>query len=98
MIYSNVKTLYISSNTDSRLVRYDIIRLDEDTFKVKVVDEQQEGIAQPNLLIQIDQFDITRQQYIEKYDLDNRTRVRRDMAPTFEGAISEYLQDHRNKI
>lgn len=98
MIYSDVETFYISSKTDSRLVRYDVIRLNEDTFNVRVVDEQQQGIAQPNLLIQVDQFDITRQQYIDKYDIGNRARVRTEMAPGFESAIHEYLQDHRNKI
>jgi len=98
MIYSDVKTFYISSKTDSRLVRYDVIKLDADTFTVKVVDEQQHGVAQPNILIQVAQFDITRQQYIDKYDIGNRAKVRIEMAPSFEDAIHEFLLEHRNTI
>ncbi|WP_208952085.1 hypothetical protein [Rahnella sp. ChDrAdgB13] len=98
MIYRNVETNYINSKTDSRLIRYDVIKIDNDTYHVKVIDEQQAGIAQPNLLVQVDQFDLTRQQYNEKYDVGNRAIVRTEMLPGFEGTISDYLQDHRNKI
>lgn len=98
MIYRNVETHYINSNTDARLVRYDVIKIDDDTYRVKVIDEQQQGIAQPNLLIQIDQFDLTRHQYNEKYDVGNRAIVRAEILPGFENTISDYLQNHRNKI
>lgn len=98
MIYRNVETYYINSKTDTRVIRYDVIKIDDDTYRVKVIDEQQEGIAQPNLLIQIDQFDLTRQQYNEKHDVGNRSIVRANMLPGFENTISEQLQNHRNKI
>jgi len=98
MIYRNIETLYISGKHDSRLVRYDVIKIDADTFRVKVLDEKQQGIAQPNLLIQVDQFDITRGQYEEDYSIGYFTRVKIDMPPTIEGAINDYLQEHRNKI
>ncbi len=98
MIHRDVVTLYISSKTDPRLIRYDVVKLDSDTYRVKVINEQQKGVAQPNLLIQIDQFDITRQQYNEEYDVGNWGAVRKESLPGFENTIGGYLQNHRDKI
>ncbi len=77
---------------------YNVVKLDSNTYRVKVIDEQQKGVAQPNLLIQIDQFDITRQQYNEEYDVGNRRAVRKESLPGFENTIDGYLQNHRDKI
>lgn len=62
MIY-DVKTYYINSKTDARLIRYDVIKLNDDTYKVKVFDDQQRGISHPSLVAQIDDFQITREEY-----------------------------------
>lgn len=62
MIY-NVKTYYINSITDDRLIRYDVIKLNDDTYQVKVFDDQQRGISHPSLVAQIDDFQITREEY-----------------------------------
>jgi hypothetical protein len=40
MIYSSIKTHYLSAESGDRLVRYDIIATDSDTYLVKVIDEQ----------------------------------------------------------
>ncbi|EKN5944403.1 hypothetical protein DVQ14_01890 [Yersinia enterocolitica] len=65
---------------------------------MKVIDDQQRGISPPSQLVQLDQFDITREQYNEKYDVGNRAIVRKEALPGFENTISASLQEHRNNI
>lgn len=43
MVMSEVETYYINSNDNSRLVRYDVIKIDDDSFVVKVFDNEYLG-------------------------------------------------------
>ncbi len=97
MIY-NVKTYYINSKTDARLIRYDVIKLNDDTYQVKVFDDQQRGISHPSLVAQIDDFQITREEYNKKYPSGFNQPVRTEMAPGFENTIHDSLQKHRNTL
>jgi hypothetical protein len=49
MIFANVETYYVSSKTDSRLIRYDVIKINNDVYQVKVIDDQQRGITHPSI-------------------------------------------------
>jgi hypothetical protein len=98
MVYSNVKTFYISSKTDPRPIRYDVITIDKDTIQVKVIDDQQHGISHPSSLVQLDDFLITREQYNQKYPSGFQQTISANMAPGFENTISDTLQSHRNSI
>ena len=98
MIYK-VDTYYINSKSDQRLIRYDVIKLDNDTYQVKVFEDQQRGIAQPSLVAQIDDFQITREDYDKKYPSGLRQpTIMQGMAPGFENTIDSTLQEHRNKL
>ncbi|WP_414162034.1 hypothetical protein ACMGG9_07865 [Serratia sp. BNK-10] len=99
MIYSNVKTHYISCDTNTRLVRYDVIEINSDVFLVKVIEEQNKGIADPKVLVLVDEFEITRSGYKERYGIGGfQTAIKFNMPPSFEGAILHYLQEHRDKL
>ncbi|MCK7419817.1 hypothetical protein [Enterobacter asburiae] len=97
MIYS-VKTYYVNSNTDARLIRYDVIKLNDDTYQVKVFDDQQRGISDPSLVVQIDDFQITREEYNKKYPSGFQTGVAINTPPGFENTITDSLQIHRDSI
>lgn len=97
MIYG-AKTYYISSITDPRVIRYDVITINGDTYQVKVVDDQQPGISPPSHLVQIDDFLITRDDYDKKHPSGFQKIIRAEMAPGFENTILDTLQKHRNKL
>ncbi|ELY4563217.1 TPA: hypothetical protein ONC27_004207 [Enterobacter asburiae] len=98
MIFPIVKSVYINSKTDSRLIRYDVIRTDPDTYLVKVFDNQQRGISVPDLISQIAEFEITRAAYNEKYQVGNRVVVKMNADPGFENTIDGELQAHRDSL
>ncbi|QLW75090.1 hypothetical protein HV139_13690 [Citrobacter freundii] len=98
MIFPIVKSVYINSKTDSRLIRYDVIRTDPDTYLVKVFDNQQRGISVPGLISQIAEFEITRAAYNEKYQVGNRVVVKMNADPGFENTIDGELQAHRDSL
>ena len=98
MIFPIVKSVYINSKTDSRLIRYDVIRTDPDTYLVKVFDNQQRGISVPDLISQIAEFEITRAAYNEKYQVGNRVVVKMNADPGFENTTDGELQAHRDSL
>lgn len=98
MIFPIVKSVYINSKTDSRLIRYDVIGTDPDTYLVKVFDNQQRGISVPDLISQIAEFEITRAAYNEKYQVGNRGVVKMNADPGFENTIDGELQAHRDSL
>lgn len=98
MIYSNVNTYYINSNSDPRLIRYDVIQLNNDIYQVKVFDDQQRGLSHPSLMVQIDDFQITREEYDKKYPSGLQQAVTVNTAPGFESTITDALQKHRDLI
>lgn len=97
MIYS-AQTYYINSETDARFIRYDVIKLNSDTYQVKVFDDQQRGISPPSLVEQIDDFPITREEYVKNQSLGFTEPNDLDMSSWFEYAIPDILQKHRNKL
>lgn len=99
MIYK-VDTYYINSKSDPRLIRYDVIKLDNDTYQVKVFEDQQRGISQPSLVAQIDDFQITRGEYNKKYQISSgfQTGVAITPQPGFENTITGELQNHRDSL
>ncbi|MBQ0957026.1 hypothetical protein [Serratia symbiotica] len=99
MIYSNVKTHYISGDNNTRLVRYDVIEKNSDFFLVKVIEEQNKGNAEPKILALLEEFEITRDEYKKRYcNSGFQTVIRVDVRPTFEDTILKVLQEHRNKL
>lgn len=99
MIYSNVKTYYISDDTTgSRLVRYDVITISRDEYLIKVFADQQRDISPPHSIILVDEFKFTRSEYIKRHDIGNSSMVRRDMASTFEGDVLNRCREHRNSL
>ncbi|WP_419057247.1 hypothetical protein [Kluyvera georgiana] len=99
MIYK-VTTYYINSKSDPRLIRYDVIKINDDTYQVKVFDDQQRGITHPSLVAQIDDFQITREEYNTKYQVSSgfQTGVAINPPPGFENTITDSLQQHRDSI
>ncbi len=99
VIYTDVMTFYITSENNQRLVRYDVIKKSADDYIVKVFDEQTKGIAEPKILIQVDEFEVTQQNYRIEYDIGGPQKsVKISIPPTFEGYLRHKLQDHRNKL
>lgn len=101
MIFDNIKTYYISSDKQTatpRYVRYDVFRVDNDTYIAQVFDDQQKEIDPPYSIVLIDKLTITQAQYRDKYQIGVNNTVKLHMPPTFEGYVSEYLQEHRNKL
>ncbi|WP_339030917.1 hypothetical protein [Salmonella enterica] len=57
MIYKDITILYIDSGKNNRLIRYDLLRKENNDFVVQVFDDQNEDIADPKPTIKIDQFE-----------------------------------------
>ncbi|QNN19156.1 hypothetical protein [Escherichia coli] len=54
MIYKDITILYIDSGKNNRLIRYDLLRKENNDFVVQVFDDQNEDIADPKPTIKID--------------------------------------------
>lgn len=98
MIFSNVVTHYINSNKDSRLVRYDVIKVDDDTFVVNVTHEAHNSVAPAGAIAEISTFKITREDYRSENDIGSVSVVRNQMATTFEGHVLVKCQQHRDSL
>ncbi|MFT2788869.1 hypothetical protein KGP17_11195 [Serratia sp. JSRIV001] len=97
MIY-DFDSHYISDHKDGRFVRYDVIKKHDDAYLVKVFDEQQKGIAEPKVIIQVDEFELNRSTYMHEYGVGDMRSVKVNMPPTFDGYLRIKCQDHRNKL
>ncbi|MEG2041056.1 MAG: hypothetical protein RR068_08115 [Hafnia sp.] len=99
MIFYDIKTLYITSEKSSRMVKYELIRSEGDVYLVKVFDEQTKGIADPKVIIQVDEFSITYESYRAEHKPAGFQRaVTYEMPPSFEGYVYTQLQQHRSKL
>ncbi|MDM3389439.1 hypothetical protein OGV29_11605 [Citrobacter sp. Cb013] len=101
MIFQNIQTYYITSDKHKvipRYVRYDVIKLDDNAYIVNVIGDQQRGISPPYSLVMLDKITITKAEYLDKYQIGSFTGVRTQSPPTFEGYITEHLQEHRNQL
>lgn len=97
MLY-DVNIYYLNSKTDNHLIRYDVIKIDNNTYLVKVIDKWQQDGTAPNLLRQVGEFHITREEYIAKYNVGNLGMVKMHPAPGFENTIKDRLQEHRDSL
>lgn len=98
MIFSDVVTHYINSNIDSRLVRYDVIKVDDDTFVVNVISPPHHGASPDNHSFEISTFNVTREDYRAENDIGSLSVVRNQMATTFEGHVLVKCQQHRDSL
>lgn len=99
MIFQDVTTYYITSNKSSRLVRYELIKNQNNDYFVKVFDEQSGGLAAPKVIIQVDEFDITYQAYSDEHRKSGfQTSITYAFPLSYEGHIQKVLQEHRDKL
>lgn len=89
MIYQDTTTYYISSSKNPHLVKYELIRMQDDDYLVKVFDEQTKGIAEPKHIVQIDEFKIAHASYQQEQN---------DSSQSYEMHVQACCQDHRNKL
>ncbi|ALE65251.1 hypothetical protein [Salmonella enterica] len=92
MIYKDITILYIDSGKNNRLIRYDLLRKENNDFVVQVFDDQNEDIADPKPTIKIDQFEITYDNYLDNCKHSNK------LPDSFEEYVDIKLQDHRDKL
>lgn len=99
MIYSQIETRYITSSSKERLVRYDRVMINHDTYVVKVWDDQQRGISPPSSIVEVASLTFTRESYNQEYGIGGFQRVvNRDSTPAFEDHVWKKCQEHRNSI
>ncbi len=98
MIYGT-NTHYLDSTSSKRLVRYDVIEKSRDHYVVKVIDAQNAGQADPKILIEVFEFEITKDAYANKYKQGGfQQSVETTFKPTFDSYINDELQAHRNSL
>lgn len=98
MIFSDVETHYISSNQNSRLVRYDVIKTDDDTFVVKVIDNKALNNAQRDYFTEVATLIITRDDFNLENNIGSASVVRNRMPTTFNGHVLVKCQQHRDSL
>ena len=98
MIFSDVETHYISSHQDSRLVRYDVIKTDDDTYVVKVIDNKHQNRALPHYYLEIATLVITRDDFNLENNIGSASVVRNRMPTTFSGHVLVKCQQHRDSL
>ncbi|WP_448309617.1 hypothetical protein [Pantoea sp. PGP6] len=99
MMHTNIKTYYIDKGMNSRLVRYDVIRVADDKFIVKVLDDQQSATSAPSSIVEIDTLEFTLAQYLQDTGQGGfQTMIRDRMPNSFEGHVHEKCQEHRNGL
>ncbi|MFL7890125.1 hypothetical protein [Enterobacter pseudoroggenkampii] len=92
MIFRDITTIYINSDKNNRLIRYDLLRKENNDFIIQVFDDQNRDIADPKPIIKIDQFEITYDSYIDDCKHSQK------LPASFEEYVDLKLQDHRNKL
>lgn len=99
MIYSNIKIYYIDNGAGSRLVRYEVIKVNDDKIIVKVTDDQQRSISPPHSIVEIDTLEFTHEQYMKDTGQGGFQSAIRDRMPnSFEGHVQEKCQEHRSGL
>lgn len=98
MIYSNIRTHYLTSNSNDRLVRYDVIEIDEDNYLVKVIDDEQKELTPSCSLIEVFKLSFTRGTYKSDESIGSNNMFRQDITPSFEGYILQKCQKHRDSL
>lgn len=99
MIYQDIKTFYITSAKNNRMVKYELIRTQGDDHLVMVFEEQSKGIAAPKVIVQIDEFEITYESYRAEHKAAGfQTAIKLEFPPSYEGFVQIRCQEHRNKL
>lgn len=99
MIYSNVKTHYIDNGQGTRLVKYDVIKISNQKYVVKVFDDQQRSISPPHNIVEIDTLVFTHEDYMRDTGQGGfQTSVMDRMPNSFDGHVLEKCQEHRNSL
>lgn len=94
----NFSSYYLISKSSDRLIRYDIIKISDDCYVIKAFDLQQQGLAQPKVLLEIEEFRVTKQEWIDEYQIGSNSATKIHQAPSFESALLDKCQKHRNGI
>ncbi|ELY4559610.1 hypothetical protein ACP6PU_003664 [Cronobacter dublinensis] len=98
MIISDVETYYIYSNESTRLVRYDVIKTDADTFIVKVFDNEYHGKAFPSFMYEIAEFRVTRDDFNLENNIGSTSVLRNRLPTSFNGHVLVKCQQHRDSL
>ncbi|EKY3198941.1 hypothetical protein ACSDIA_000445 [Cronobacter turicensis] len=98
MILSDVETHYINSNESARLVRYDLIKIDEDNFIIKVFDNEYRGKTLPSFIHEVAELKVTREDYNYENDIGSSSVVRNRLPTTFHGHVLVKCQQHRDSL
>lgn len=98
MIFSDVQTHYINSEHDKRLVRYDIVCIDDDKYIVKVIDNRHFNRATPDYYTEVASFEITRDAYNLENSVGSASIVRNRLQLTFAQHILVKCQQHRDAM
>lgn len=64
------KSFYISSQDHGRLLRYDVIKLDYESYLVKVFDEKHDITSSPRSVVQTDEFLLARSDFLHTFEKD----------------------------
>lgn len=92
-------SFYISCEKHGRLIRYDVIKLDYESYLVKVFDGETTESSFPKLLIQVDEFQLTRSDFLQAFEEDGfELAIKYNRPPTFESYLYISCQLHRNRV
>ncbi|HBN7019236.1 TPA: hypothetical protein PJF92_000114 [Escherichia coli] len=99
MMFHDIKTLYITGEKSIRMVKYELIQCGGDDYLVKVFDEQSKGIGEPKVMILVDEFSITYENYrATQKPAGFQRAITFEMPLSYEGYVYAQLQQHRNKL
>lgn len=92
-------SFYISCNYHGRLIRYDVIKLDYESYLVKVFDDKSNEMSDSNLLVKISEFQLTRSDFLQAFEKDGFALAKKNnRPPTFDNYLYISCQLHRNGI
>ena len=98
MIYSSIQSHYISSNSDKRLVKYDIICIDDNRYIVKVIDNRHFLRSTPDYYSEVFTFEVTRKAYEMENNIGSASVVRHRLQLTFAEHILVKCQQHLDSM
>jgi len=99
MIYSKIDTRYITSSSNERLVRYDRIKIDNDTYAVKIWDDQHQEISPTSSIVEMANLNFTRADYNKEYGIGSfQGGVGKESPPAFDDYVWNKCQEHRNSM
>lgn len=92
-------SFYISAGSYGRLLRYDVIAMDYESYLVKVFDEKDDADSQQKALIKIDEFILRRSDFNREFEKNGfEISFKYNRAPSFESYLYVSCQIHRERI